>query len=479
MGRRGIAAGSPGGRRLVATRNQLALPRCRGLTTLAAPPSRPDIQALPVNRTSTSPPARHLLRPLALALLLGATIGAAVAQAAPAAAAPAASAASAATLRAEVAKPLVAAQEAIKAGNYKDALARVAEAEAVPDQTPYERYIVLRLKAPAAFGSGDQAGALAAFEQVIASPLMPANEKPPIVETTIKLALQLRQDEKAAALMKAYLAEGGTSAEITRLYPQLLAVLGDHAGVIKLLKPQVAADAAAQRATPEATLRLLAGSQSEVKDMAGYLVTLEKLASSTGKPEYWSELISRFVRRDGFADERLRLDVYRLRQAVGIELGAGELGDMAFRANQAGLPAEAQKLLDAGFASGLLGKDANTAADQKLREAATKAANQDRASAADSEAAAMKGKDGNAAYGLGLALSAAGAHDRALALMTHGLAKGGLRRPDDAQLHLGVAQWRAGKIDAARASFAAVKGSDGGADLARLWTIYLNSPTRK
>ena len=173
------------------------------------------------------------------------------------------------------------------------------------------------------------------------------------------------------------------------------------------------------------------------------------------------------------------LDVYRLRQAVGVALQADEVGDMAFRANQAGLPAEAQTLLDAGYASGLLGKGANAAADQKLREAATKAANQDRASAADSEAAAMKGKDGNAAYGLGLALSATGAHDRALALMTHGLSKGGLRRPDDAQLHLGVAQWRAGKIDEAKASFAAVKGSDGAADLARLWTVYLNSPARK
>lgn len=433
-----------------------------------------------MNRPTSAPHSvRFLLRPLALALLLGAAAGTTLAQTAPAAAAPAASAASGPTLRAEVAKPLVAAQEAIKAGKYADALARIGEAEAIADQTPYERYIVLRLKAPAAFGSGDQAGALAAFEQAIASPLMPASEKPPIVETTVKLALQLKQYDKAAVLMKGYLAEGGTSAEIGRLYPQVLSVVGDHAGVIKVLLPVLAADDAAKRVTPEATLRLLAGSQSETKDMTGYLATLEKLAGTTGKPDYWGELINRTVRREGFAQERLMLDVYRLRQAVGIELLADEVGDMAFRANQAGLPAEAQKLLDAGYTSGLLGKGANAAADQKLRESATKAANQDRASAADSEAAAMKGKDGNAAYGLGLALSATGAHDRALALMNHGVTKGGLRRPDDAQLHLGMAQWRAGKIDEAKASFAAAKGSDGGADLARLWTLYLNSPARK
>jgi hypothetical protein len=420
---------------------------------------------------------------LALALLMCATVGGAAAQTAqtaPAAAAPAAAAESGPTLRAEVAKPLVAAQEAVKAGNYKEALARVAEAEAIPALTPYEHYIVLRLRAPAALGlGGDQSGLLATFEQLIASPLLPAAEKAPFVETAIKLALNQKQYEKAGALMKAYLADGGNNAEIARLYPQVLALLGDHAGVIARLQPVVAADGAARRITPEATLRLLAGSQLEQKDLSGYLATLQTLAATTGKPDYWGELIARTARRSGFADERLMLDVYRLRQAVGIDLLADEVGDMAFRANQAGQPAEAQKLLDVGYASGLLGKGANAAADQKLRESATRAANQDRASAADSEAAAMKGKDGNAAYGLGLALSATGAHERALALMNHGLTKGGLRRPDDAQLHLGVAQWRAGRIDEAKASFAAVKGSDGAADLARLWTLYLNSPARK
>jgi hypothetical protein len=249
--------------------------------------------------------------------------------------------------------------------------------------------------------------------------------------------------------------------------------------VVRELAPQVAADDAAKRPTPEATLRLLAGSQNALKDDAAYLATLEKLAASTGKPDYWGEVIARATEREGFAVERLRLDVYRLRAAVGIKAGPGETGDWAFRANQAGLPAEAQKLLDDGFTAGLLGKDDNAEADRKLREAATKSARQEAATLADSEAAALKAKDGNAAFGLGLAVSGTGAHERGLGLMTQGLAKGGLRRPDDAMLHLGLVQWRAGKIDDAQRSFAAVKGADGTADLARLWTLFLASPARK
>ena len=415
------------------------------------------------------------LRPLVLSLLLACagTVGAQTA------AAPAAAAASAPTLRAEVAKPLQAVQDAIKAGNYADAVPRLAEAEAVPALTPYETYIIQRLKAPVQFGNGDQAGALATFETVLASPQLPAAERTPILETTIKLALQLKDYPRAIQWMKTYVAEGGSNAEIRRLYPQVLSVTGDHAGVVRELTPLIAADTAAQRATPEASLRLLAGSQNALKDSAGYLATLEKLAASTGKPEYWGELIARTTDRDGVANDRLRIDVYRLRAAVGLKAGPGETGDWAFRANQAGLPTEAQKLLDDGFAAGLLGKDENAEADRKLRESATKSAKQELATLAESEAAALKAKDGNAAFGLGLAVSGSGAHERGLALMTQGLAKGGLRRPDDAMLHLGLVQWRAGKIDDAKRSFAAVKGSDGAADLARLWSVYLASPARK
>ena len=165
----------------------------------------------------------------------------------------------------------------------------------------------------------------------------------------------------------------------------------------------------------------------------------------------------------------------RLLRAVGVSLEADELADMAQRAQQAGLPAEAQALLDEGFAAGLLGKGKDAAAQQKLREQATRAAAQDRSAMAESEKSALAVKDGNALVGLGFALSAAGVHDKAMALTEQGIAKGGLRRPDEALLHQGIVLWRAGRKDDAARAFAAVKGSDGSADLARLWTLFIAS----
>ena len=376
-------------------------------------------------------------------------------------------------------KPLQAAQEALRAKNFPEGLARVVEAEGMPNLSPYEQFIIRRMKSLALFGTGDFAKALTTFELVLESPLLSDADRIQMFPATIEAAIQSKQYARGAYWLGIYFAAGGSDPKLRELYPRLLAETGDHAKAIREYAAQVQAFEVKNERAPEILLLRLAQSQDTLKDMPAYIGTLEKLATGTGKPEYWAELIARTGRRDGFADERLRLDVYRLRRATGVPLDAGELGDMAVRAQQAGLPAEAQALLDEGFASGLLGKDANAAADKKLLETSTKAAALDKAGLADGEASALKAKDGNAAVNLGLAVSATGAHERALALMTQGLAKGGLRRPDDAMLHLGLAQWRAGKIDNAKASFAAAKGADGVGDLARLWALYLGSPARK
>ena len=189
--------------------------------------------------------------------------------------------------------------------------------------------------------------------------------------------------------------------------------VADRAGAERDGLALVQADEAAGRGSAETLLRNLAFSQNKVGDTVAYVATLERLAQQYPKTDYWAELISRAERKPGFNGDRLRLDVYRLLRATGNPLEADELADMAQRAQQAGLPAEAQALLDEGFAAGQLGKGKDAAAQQKLREQATRAAAQDRASMAEGEKSALAGKDGNALVNLGFALSVAGQPDKA------------------------------------------------------------------
>jgi len=83
----------------------------------------------------------------------------------------------------------------------------------------------------------------------------------------------------------------------------------------------------------------------------------------------------------------------------------------------------------------------------------------------------MNAKDGNDLVKIGQNYVYEGKADKGISLMEQGIKKGGLKRPDDAKLRLGEAQLYAGKKNAGVATLRDVKGTDGTADMARLWIL--------
>jgi hypothetical protein len=83
----------------------------------------------------------------------------------------------------------------------------------------------------------------------------------------------------------------------------------------------------------------------------------------------------------------------------------------------------------------------------------------------------LAAKDGNALVNVGMNLVFNGQGAKGLQLMQQGVAKGGLKRPEDAKLHLAIAYLLAGDNAKAQATFKTVSGNDGTADLARLWAL--------
>ena len=413
---------------------------------------------------------KHIVVAAALVALPAWAMAQATAPAAPASAA----SAPANTVRPEFGKLLQAAQDLLRAGSPQESLVKLAEAQALPSPTPFEAMMTQRIKAAAAFGAGDIAGSITAFELALGSPLLAGIERRAAMESTIKLAVQVKDMPRALRWFKIYFDEGGSDANLRDLYPQVLGVAGDNAGAVRETQALIKANDAAGKPTSEALLRTLGASANAIGDKAAYQAALERLVVVAPSDQYWADLISRVSARDGFADERLRLDLYRLMQAVGMALEGSELLDMAERALAAGQPIEAKRVLDQGAAAGVLAKLKDQAGLQKLVAQVNKAAGQDSATLAESERSALAAKDGNALVAIGLAHWSMGSADKAAELMTQGMAKGGLRRPDEANLRLGMVLASVpGKADAARRAFGAVGGNDGTADLARLWTLHL------
>lgn len=406
---------------------------------------------------------------LALALAL-AGITAQAQQAAPAGAAASAPADAA---RPDVAKPLQAAQALVQQKQYADAMAKLKDAEAVGNLSPYETYHLERTRAAVANGLGDVPLAIKSLEAALATGKSLPDEK---VRSLLVLAdLNFRQKDYPAAVNAAnrYFEAGGQDPVVRQMATNSLYLQNDWAGAAKALSAEIQAEEAAGRQPTEQRLRMLASAQSKINDDEGYARTVERLAVRFPKPELWADLINRAQSQPGFSDA-LRLDTYRLRMATGTMSRTNEYVEMAQLALQAGYPGEAEKVVNEGYARNLLGTGANAASHNQLRAQAKRLAASDAASLA--QASAATARDSNVLATMGWALVSSGQADKGIPLIEQAIAKGGLKRPDDAKLRLGVAQFQAGRRDAAAQTFKTVQGKDGSAALAHLWGLLAQAP---
>ena len=374
-------------------------------------------------------------------------------------------------LRPEVGRPLQAAQELVKAQRYKEALVKVRDADAVGGKNAYESFMVERMRIAAASGAGEVDTAARSYEALSGSNRVPAADKIRMLESITGGYYRAREYSKSMQWGQRYFREGGTSPSIRTLLIQSQYLSGDFSGAAKELTTEI--QAAERSGTPpgEDRLKLLLNAALKMNDNNSYVYAMEKLVTYYPKKEYWVDLLSRLQRKPNFSD-RLSLDTYRLSLASGSMTAATDYMEMAQLALQADFAAESKQVLDKGFASGVLGTGAQADRQKRLRDLVAKKLDEDKKTLAEDERQALAAKDGNALVNVGMNLVFNGQGARGVKLMQEGIAKGGLKRPEDAKLHLGIAYLVAGDNAKAQAAFKTVSGNDGTGDLARLWSLY-------
>jgi hypothetical protein len=373
------------------------------------------------------------------------------------------------TLRPEVGKPLQEAQQLMKQGKNKEALAKLRDADKAGNKSANETYLIERTRAGAASQAGDYETAAKSFEYLIGSGKLSASEKSQFSEGLIGIYMRAGDLNKANAAIERQLKE--------RDDPKLRAYLMQNyykQGNVAALETALH-NAEKSGRLSEDELGMLANVQLKKNDKAGYVNTIEKLAASYPKPQYWTDLLNRVQGKPGFSG-RLSVDVYRLKLANNLLKKPSEFMEMAQLVLQEKAPAEAVKVIDKGYKSGALGTGADAARHQRLKDLAEKSLADQNKNEAATEAQLTKDADYDGMVDLGYSLVQSGQADKGLKLMDTGIKSGKLKYPEIAKLHLGEAYAAAGKKQQAINTLKSVGGNDGSADLARYFIMAINHP---
>ncbi|MDE3011915.1 MAG: hypothetical protein KGI67_13600 [Pseudomonadota bacterium] len=378
------------------------------------------------------------------------------------------------SLRPEVGRHLQQAAELAQKGHAKEALAQIAEADAVAGKNAFESLTIERMRGSVAQSAGDYATAAKSFETVVATGKLPAAEQLKTIEALGGLYYRLQQYAKSATWVARYAKEGGTDSAMKALLAQDYYLAGDYAGAAHELQAEAAASEAAGKVPAEDRLQMLLACQKALKDSTGYVRTMEQLVSHYPKKEYWSDFVQRVETRPGFAD-RLQIDLYRFKNAHGFISQEPQVMEMAQLALQAGFPSLGKQVMDQGFSSGLLGRGTQAEREKRLARLVDERLAAARAEADRNLAEARDNRDGTLLINLGMQRVDAGDAKQGVALAEEGFKKGNFRHPDDARLRLAEIYIEQKQDAKAVALLKSVGGSDGAADVAHLWLLQAHS----
>jgi tetratricopeptide (TPR) repeat protein len=365
---------------------------------------------------------------------------------------------------------LQAAQSLLEKKDYAGAMAATAELRNRSDLTPYETAQVWNFAAYVNYLQEKYAAAIEAYEKVLAQPELPEA----LVQSTLKTQAQLyfTQENYAKALATAQrllATVAAPGADISLLVGQAHYQLRDYGKAIPSIQQAIDLYAAQGKQPQENWLLLLRGCYHELKDFQKMVGVMKDLIRLYPKDEYLATLAAIYSE---LGDTRKQL---ALTETL---FDAGKLEDRAQVENLVNLflmhgqPYKAARLLAAELEAGTL------PADEKhlvLLSQAWYQAREDAAAIEPLERAA--GMSGNGELHVRLAQSflnlsrweeAAGAAEQALA-------KGGIKRPDLAQVMLGMALYNRQDLERAREAFLKAARDERSARLARQWIGFVDT----
>ncbi|HVN45433.1 MAG TPA: tetratricopeptide repeat protein [Steroidobacteraceae bacterium] len=368
------------------------------------------------------------------------------------------------------AKPLKDANEALKAKNYSDAIAKLKAAENLPGKTPGDQYIIDEMLSFAYIKTQQYPEAAKYMEAKLDSGLAPQSEQPTLVKQLATIYYQTKTYDKAIEYGNRAIKGGYADDQIKTIVGQSYYLKGDWKNTLKFEQDIVNSQIKAGQTPTLESLQLIYSACTKMQDESCQTRAMEQLVQYYPKPEEWAQLLYG-MRRETSGNEANLFQTYRLMLDTDVLKDPGDYTEMAELALDAGSPGDAQSVLEKAQEKNVFTDQRSKDRSQRLLESAKKRATADQAGLPKLEKEADAAATGDKNIAVGRAYLGYGQYDKAVDQLSKGLTKGGVKNEADARLTLGIAQLKAGHKDDAVKTFKAVKGDPALERLANLWSL--------
>ncbi|MGO9933349.1 MAG: hypothetical protein ACLPV8_16280 [Steroidobacteraceae bacterium] len=369
-----------------------------------------------------------------------------------------------------IAKEMIAAEKAMQAQQWAEALKNLEVAETKSPLTTFDKKTIQDFKGFVYVKLNNMKAAQAAYEAAIATGGYTPEEAARTDRMLFRLAAGNQNYPKAIEYGKLAAEAGVTNNDDLVVMAQLYYLEKDCKDSNIWGDKAIAAARKAGEAPKENLYLFKLKCADDANDTPGKLAALYDLVRLTRKTEYWNNLI-RLERQDE-RDDHNTLMIYRVMYDTKSMNADTDYIEMAQLLGDAGLPGEAQSVLESLMSSTLM-KDEHKERTTRLLNSLKARAETDKKGLPQLDAEAAKSPVGELSVKTGEVHFGFGDYPGAITAINSGIQKGQIKHIDEAYVYLGRSQVAQRNIADAKKAFGQLKGAPGVSPrVVKLWELY-------
>jgi hypothetical protein len=370
-----------------------------------------------------------------------------------------------------VAKEMMAAQKALQASQWAEAIKNLEAAETKPGLNAFDKKTIYDYKGFSYVKLNNLKEAEKAYEEALATGAYSAEDKEKTTRMLFRLTAGNQQLAKAAEYGKQVAESGAATADDLGILSQIYYLQKDCKNSGLWADKAIAAARKAGDAPKENLYQFKLQCASDASDNTAMAATLVELIRLTNKTSYWNTLLR--IERQDEREDRNTLMIYRIMYDTAAMTTGSDYIEMAQLLGDAALPAEAQTVLEKAMNSPGLISDQQKERTTRLLNSFKTRAEADKKGLTQLDAEATKNPAGELDTKLGEVYYGFGDYPNAVTALNRGIQKAQIKHPDEAYVYLGRSQTALKNTAEAKKALAGLKSVPNiSPRVLKLWTLY-------